>query len=400
MSTYHRVTPLSFWLERNKPFLDMWDLAVTSWLKSEKFTRLLGRGLEWYPLMDTASSGLQRISIEQAHRMTGALASLVLPKVGRTPRSLIWTKNKARLYHYESPTQRPIQYRTPLLIVYALINKPSILDLIPQRSFIGYMLNNGIDVYMLDWGIPGPEDSHLRFDDLVMEYMPHVVQQVLETSGEERLHILGYCTGGILATLYTAMHPDAPLSSMILLATPIDFSDAGMLGSWLNARSFDVDKLVVTLGNIPPAFIFAGARLLSLAVAGSMFEEFAEDELAGEVLQELSLWAMDGVPFPGEAFRQLVKDFYQGNKLITDQLTLAGTPVRLSNITIPILNVGAREDHLIPLSQIQPLFEKVSSAEKELVIVPGSHFALAIGQQAVHTLWPRELNWLAEHSRI
>ncbi len=104
--------------------------------------------------------------------------------------------------------------------------------------------------------------------------------------------------------------------------------------------------------------------------------------------------------FPGEAFRQLVKDFYQGNKLINDQLTLARQPVHLSTITIPILNVGAQEDHLIPPSHIKPLFTKVSSTEKELVIVPGSHFALAIGQQAVRTLWPRELDWLARHSRI
>lgn len=399
MKTYYHVTPLSFWVEWNKAFLELWDLTVASWMKSGGLAWVANKGLESYLLMDTASNGLARVAREEAHRVNAALASLLLPKVGQTPRTLIWAKNKARLYRYERPDQRPVEYRTPLLIVYALINKPSILDLIPQRSFIGYMVNSGIDVYVLDWGIPGPEDEYLRFDDLVMEYMPQAVQQVCKTSGEEHFHILGYCIGGILATLYAAMHPDAQLSSMILLATPVDFAEAGVLGAWLNSPSFDVDTLVDALGNIPPAFIFAAARLLSLGVASAVYEEFARDNLASDVWQGISLWAMDGVPFPGEAFRQLVKDFYQSNKLITDRLTLASTSVHLSNITVPILNVGAREDHLVPLSQIQPLFEKVSSAEKELIIVPGSHFALAVGQQAAHDLWPRESSWLASHSR-
>ena len=262
------------------------------------------------------------------------------------------------------------------------------------------MVNRGIDVYVLDGGIAGPQEKSLRFDDLVMEYLPQAVHQVLKASGAQCLHILGYCIGGILATLYAALYPDAPLSTMILLATPIEFSEAGVLDTWLHPRSFDADKMVEAMGNIPAALIFAGARLLSLVVAPALVEEFATDERASEIWQAISLWALDGVPFPGEAFRQLVKDFYQSNKLITDQLTLAGKPVHLSNITVPILNVSAQEDHLIPLSQIEPLFKKVSSTEKELVIVPGSHSALATGQQAVRTLWPREWDWLARHSRL
>ncbi len=400
MSEYHPITPLSLWLEWNKAFLEMWDLTVVPWMKTKALAQILGEGMESYLLMDTASSGLVQASMEEARRMNVALASMLSPKVGQTPRTLIWTKNKAQLYRYDRPARVPVQHRTPLLIVYALINKPYILDLIPQRSFIGYMVNRGIDVYLLDWGIPGPEDKHLRFDDLVTKYLPQAVQQVLKASGEARLHILGYCIGGILATLYAAMYPDAPLSSMILLATPINFSDAGVLGTWLNPRFHDADKLVDAMGNIPPTLIFAGARLLSLVGATAMLEEFATDEQASSVWQAISLWAIDGVPFPGEAFRQLVKDFYQSNKLINDQLALASKPVHLSHITTPILNVGAQEDHLVPPSQVKPLFKKVSSTEKELVIVPGSHFALAIGQQAVRNLWPRELDWLVRHSRI
>jgi poly(3-hydroxyalkanoate) synthetase len=128
--------PLSLWLEWNKAFLDMWDLTVVPWIKTEAFAQAVGRGMESYLLLDTASSGLVRASMEEAHRMNVALVSKLSPKVGQTPRTLLWTKNKTRLYRYDRPAQVPVRYRTPLLIVYALINKPYILDLIPQRSFI------------------------------------------------------------------------------------------------------------------------------------------------------------------------------------------------------------------------------------------------------------------------
>jgi hypothetical protein len=192
------VTPLALWLQWNQPVLDWWDWAMVPWMKTETFAQVLARGMESALLMERASGGLIRASIEAAHRWNVALTALLSPKVGQTPRTVIWTRNKARLYHYHRSAEMPVPSKTSLLIVYALINKPSILDLLPQRSFIGYLVNKGIDVYLLEWGIPGPEDKHLRFDDLVLEYMPQAVQQVLKASGRKRLHLFGYCIGGIL----------------------------------------------------------------------------------------------------------------------------------------------------------------------------------------------------------
>ncbi len=322
------------------------------------------------------------------------------PGVGQTPRTLLWTKNKARLYRYNRSVEAPVKYRTPLLMVYALINKPYILDLLPQRSLIEYLVKHGVDVYLLDWGIPGPEDRRLRFDDLVIEYLPRAIQQVLKRSGEDHLNLFGYCIGGILITLYIATHVDGPLNSLILLATPIDFSDAGILSTWLSPRYFDVDKLVDTMGNVPPGVILGGASLLHLVGAPAMFRERIEDERFLEVWSALSFWGVDGVPFPGEAFRQWIKDFYQDNKLITNRFMLAGQRVYLSNITTPLMSIAAEADHLIPLQQIKPTLEAVGSTEKELYILPGSHFGLVTSPRAVHELWPRVVNWLAKHSLV
>ncbi|MBE3561035.1 MAG: alpha/beta fold hydrolase [Ktedonobacteraceae bacterium] len=322
----------------------------------------------------------------------------VSSSAGQTPGELLWTKNKARLYRYVHTADAPLKYRTPLLIVYALINKPYILDLLPGRSFIGFLVKEGFDVYLLDWGIPGPEDQRLRFDHLVIDYLPRAIRQVLAVAGQGRLNLFGYCIGGILITLYAALYPAAPLNSLLLLATPADFSGAGVLGAWLDPRFFDVDKLVDTIGNISPELILAGASLLSVVGLPAMQHERAEDERFLEVWSALRLWGMDGVPFPGEAFRQWIKDFYQENRLIAGQLRLAGRSVHLSQITTPLVSIAAEADHLVPLRQIRPILDVVSSSEKKLLVLPGSHFGLVTSPAAVRDLWPQIAHWLAGHS--
>jgi polyhydroxyalkanoate synthase subunit PhaC len=340
-----------------------------------------------------------QMKVKELYKNNEQTEKRVLPsKPGRTPRTLLWRKNKARLYRYEHPVEAPVKYQTPLLIVYALINKPYILDLLPGRSFIEYLVMHGVDVYLLDWGTPGPEDKRLRFDDLVMAYLPRAIRQVRKTSGQKRLNIFGYCIGGVLVTLYAAMHPDAPVGSLTLLATPVDFSVTGRLSTWLNPRFFDVDKLLDVMDNIEPSFIIAGSSLLNVVRRSAMFEERAEDERFLEVWRALNFWGGDGVPFPGEAFRQWIKDFYQGNKLITNQLAIADQRVHLSNITSPIMSIAAESDHLVPLQQIEPVLEAVSSTEKELFTLPGSHFGLVTSLRAVNELWPRVVDWLAKHS--
>src|SRR5204862_5890082 len=129
-----------------------------------------------------------------------------------------------------------------------------------------------------------------------------------------------------------------------------------------------------------------------------LLREYAEDARFLEVWQALRFWGVDGVPFPGEAFRQWIKDFYQGNKLMTDQFTLAGQRVQLSSIRTPLLNISAASDHVVALTQTSSTLDKISSAEKEWIILPGSHFGLVSSPKAVHDLWPRVVAWLAKHA--
>src|SRR5438105_435295 len=175
---------------------------------------------------DATASMLQA---QQAQRATMLAAGLEKVPTGQTPREAIWTKNKSTLYHYVP--QREQRHRTPLLLIYALINRPYILDLQPGASFVEYLVQQGFEVYLLDWGDWGPEDRHVSIDNLVVDYIGRAVRKTQRHAGTQSISLFGYCIGGILTTIYSARYPQAPLRNVIFLASPVDFSDGGLFGT-------------------------------------------------------------------------------------------------------------------------------------------------------------------------
>lgn len=338
--------------------------------------------------------------IERAARAAGAVAGAASLAVGQTPRTPIWKLNKAVLYRY-APIAPPGQrQRTPLLLIYALINRPYIFDLLPGRSFVEYLLGRGFDVYLLDWGAPGPEDRATRFDDYAAEYLPRAVRRVLAASGAPSLHMLGYCIGGTLAVLYAALLPTAPVRTLALLAPPIDFAAGppSAFAHWLDPHHFNVDKLVDKLGNIPPELIELGSKMLKpvenyLSVYTGLWDRL-DDPAAIEGWQAMHRWVHDGVPFAGAAFRQWVNDFIRANRLARGELTVRGRSVQLANITAPLLAVAAQHDHIVPPEQSAALLPLVVSAERRLEIVPSGHVGLMGGSGARRHVWPLIANWL------
>jgi polyhydroxyalkanoate synthase subunit PhaC len=322
--------------------------------------------------------------------------------VGMTPREQVWALNKARLYRYHP--DRPVErrHRVPLLLVYALINKPYIFDLRPGRSFVEFMLGQGFDVYLLDWGIPRIEDRHTRFDDYAAEYLPRAVRRVLAISGARDLAMLGYCIGATLAIQYAAIEPDAPIRAIVLLAAPLDFAphDPSVFTRWLDERYFDVDKLVDSLGNVPADLIEFGSKMLKpvenyVGVYASVWDRL-DDQGAIESWQAMHKWVHDGVPFAGAAFRQWVNDYIRGNKLIGGELIVRGRRVDLANVRAPLLNVVAQHDHIVPRSYSEAIMGRVSSRDKRLEVVPSGHVGLMGGSGARQRLWPKIADWLGE----
>src|SRR3979411_2326787 len=136
----------------------------------------------------TAPGLLDRVST-----MVENLVNATTPKapIGKTPRQAIWTLNKATLYRY-TPVKPPEErHRVPLLLIFALMNKSSILDLRPGNLCVEYMANKGSDLYLLDWGVPGPEDAPLALEDYVLEYIPRAVRKLKHISGADTFNLSG-----------------------------------------------------------------------------------------------------------------------------------------------------------------------------------------------------------------
>lgn len=339
---------------------------------------------------------------ERYNQMLRLASSWPEVAVGQSPKETIWSRNKARLYHYLPSNTQSQKYKTPILIIYALINKPYILDLRPGASLIEYLVKQGYDVYLLDWGKPGLEDKHLQLADYVLEYIPRAVKHVLQHANTTELTLLGYCMGGTLSVCYLALHNDAPVKNLILLAPPIDFSAPHLLRQWFDPKNFNLDAFVNDYGLIPAEAIDFGTRLLKpyqnfvqtyLSLADKL-----SDEQAVQSWLTMQKWVNDGVPMAGETFRQWVRDFYQGDKLATNELCLRNQRVDLSLITANLLNVVAEKDHIVPPCQSQPLMDLVSSRNKEQIILQAGHVGLVAGRDATNKLWPALNAWLASRS--
>jgi polyhydroxyalkanoate synthase len=346
-------------------------------------------------------SELQRIE-EEARTLLRV--STTRAKVAQTPKEVIWTLNKAKLYHYIPVVPAEERHRIPLLLVFALMNKPYILDLRPGNSFVEYMVKQGFDVYLLDWGVPGPEDKDLKFDNYVLDYLPRAIRKVKAVSGSDEFTMLGWCIGAILSTIYAALRPDDGLKNLVLLTAPLDFSDktAGGFIRWVNEQHFDPEKIVAALGNMPGEMIDYGAKALKpvenyIGSYMTLWDNLDNPKIV-ESWHAMNTWVTDLIPMAGATYLQLIKELYQENRLIQGSLSIRGERVDLSRIRASLLNVIADKDHISPPCQSESVMKKVSSTDQQLLKVKGGHIGMMAGSGALKFAWPHIEEWLAARS--
>jgi polyhydroxyalkanoate synthase len=321
-------------------------------------------------------------------------------QVGQTPKDIVWSLNKAKLYHYRAT--QTTRKSVPLLMVYALINRAYILDLVPGRSLVEYLVGKGFDVYLLDWGTPGLEDRELTFGDYITKYIPKAVKKIQQLSKSEEFSILGYCMGGTMSSIYAAIYPNAGLKNLITMASPIDFSYHPYYSVWLRNKNFDLDKMVDTLGLIPGSLIDLGNKMLK-PVQNFVSSEIKlwDNALDDKFLQSwgpINKWVNDGPPFPGEVFRQWIRDFYQENKLVKGELVIGGYKVDLNRINANLLVIGATRDHIALPQQVKAAVDYFGSQNKEYFEVDAGHVALTVSGIATRKTWPKIADWLTSQT--
>jgi polyhydroxyalkanoate synthase len=324
--------------------------------------------------------------------------------IGQTPKEVVWTLNKARLYHYIPVVPAEDRHPVPLLLVFALMNRPTILDLRPGHSFVEYMLARGYDVYLLDWGVPGLEDKELKFDDYVLDYMPRAIRKMKALSHSKEFSLLGWCIGAIITTIYSAMRPDDGLRNLLLLTAPLDFSRQHELtfAHWVDEKYFDVEKIIAALGNIPGEMIDYGAKALkpveNYVTNYCRLWDNLDNPRAVESWHAMNTWVTELVPMAGGVYRQLIVDLYRNNRLMNGELKIRGESVDLKKLRANLLTVIAEADHITPPCQSEPIVSKVSSTDKEVYRVNGGHIGIMAGSGAHKQTWPHIDEWLGARS--
>jgi polyhydroxyalkanoate synthase subunit PhaC len=343
-----------------------------------------------------------------------------------TPREVVWTRNKTKLYRYRrADTVGGERRAVPVLLIYGFVLKPYVFDLVPGNSLVEYLVDEGFDVYLLDYGISGHEDAGLSLEDFILDYMHGAVQKVLQTSGAGEISLLGQSQGGTLCAMYASLFPGGPLKNLVLLSAPTEFAplNPGPLGLWtLASRTsgmyFDPAMVPLFMGNLPTSFasqvintasslqgtaVSMGARPLGrrLSVYDAALRavrEWAERDVSVRSWLGVSKWIDDAAPFPGETFRRWWGDFYQRDKLVKGRMKLRGHRVDLSNIGCAVLNVSGKWDCSVPPAQTKATTARASGPDKEYVSVNAGHVGMLVGPAAVGSLWPRLRDWLAPRS--
>src|SRR5919202_1919457 len=287
--------------------------------------------------------------------------------VGETPNEVLVEKRAYRLLHYQQMVSKTA--RTPILIVYALINRSYVLDLQPDKSWIRSLLSQGFDVYLIDWKAPTVSDKYVSFDDYVNCYVDDCVESLLKRTKVDKLTLHGYCMGGTMSTMYTALHQEK-VKNLAVIAPVIDTEKDSTLIANLS-KNLDVDKMLQVTGNLQSEQMYAFYSTLKPFKQGinKYFNlvQNIDNELFIDNFLRLEKWLYETPPIAGETFRQWISDIYRKNMLVKNELKLHDNLVELSTIKVPLLNIVADEDHLVSPECSAPLNDVVSSTDKRIM---------------------------------
>ena len=336
-------------------------------------------------------------------RATVEFANVILTTpdapIAQTPRDVVWTHRGTTLYRYRSNRR---EHAIPVLLVFALINRPMIFDLRPGNSFVEYLLSEGFDVYLVDWGVPDEEDSDMGLAEFVCDELHWAIRETLRASHAEELSLLGWCIGGTLCAMYCALNPDGAVRNAVLLTTPIDPSGS-LYTSWVGNEEFDVDSVAEAYQSIPGAGIDTANKLMKpvtnyVTTYRRLFQGILDGKDTRVAYQAMAKWVADNPPFPGRAYREWITWMYKENRLVSGRLRLRDQRVDLHAIEQNLLVVTAGADHIAPPPGTLPLLDQVASEDVTLMDRPGGHIGLMAGSKAKHEIWPEIADWLRERS--
>jgi len=315
--------------------------------------------------------------------------------VATTPKELVWQRDKVKLYHYIRET--PAKCATPVLVSFAMLNRHDVLDLQQDRSLMKKLLEEGLDIYIMDWGYPTKADRYLTMEDYIDGYMNDAVDFIRKSNKVDKIHKMGICQAGTYSMIYASLYPEK-LKSLTTYVAPFDFSTTScMLFKW--TKYIDIDAMVDSLGVIPGELIDSSFGMLKPSMSVSKYLGIIDSlDNKDKMMNFLRMehWKSDLPAMPGEMYRKYIKDLFRDNKLIKGEMELGGRKIDLKNVTVPYLNVYATEDNIIPNDSTLKVMDKIGSKDKQEYAFPGGHIGVFVGSKSQKELGPAVAKWVIQ----
>ncbi len=315
--------------------------------------------------------------------------------ISTTAYEVVYTEDRVKLKHYKP---EHIECKTPLLIIYALINRETMLDLQPNRSVVETLLKKGMDIFMIDWGYPSRKDQYLTIGDHVNGYINNIVEFICKKYNLPKINLMGICMGGTFCVIYSALHPEK-IKNLVLTVTPTNFdTDKGLLNIWM--KNTDADQLGESYGNMPGDLMNLGFLLLN--PARLMIDKYVgffknmDNKQFVENFVRMEKWIFDSPDVPAATFKQFINDCYKKNLLIQNKLEIDGTMVDLKKITMPVLNFYGKYDHLVPPESCELITHKVGSTDTRDVCFNTGHIGIYVSSKCQKEFAPQIAGWLKE----
>ncbi|NIN35239.1 MAG: class III poly(R)-hydroxyalkanoic acid synthase subunit PhaC [Gammaproteobacteria bacterium] len=316
--------------------------------------------------------------------------------VGASEKEPVYHEDKLVLYHFK-PLAKKLN-PVPILIVYALVNRPYMADLQDGRSMIQGLLQAGQDVYLIDWGYPDAADRYLTLDDYINGYIDRCVNYIRKQRSLDKINLLGICQGGTFSLCYSSLHPDK-VKNLITTVTPVDFQTKNDLLSRM-VRHIDIDMVVDTIGNVPGELLnYTYLSLKPFRLMGQKYMDLVnllQDKEQARNFMRMEKWIFDSPDQVGEAFRQFIKQFYQQNGLVNSMVRIGEDTVNLKKVTMPVLNIFAAADHLVPSDSSKALKKLIGTKDYTELEFPGGHIGIYVSSKAQKLIPPSVGEWLAK----
>ncbi|MHB8696365.1 MAG: alpha/beta fold hydrolase [Solirubrobacteraceae bacterium] len=326
--------------------------------------------------------------------------------IGASPRDTVWTHRKTTLYRYRSDTRSP---GIPILLVFALINRPDIFDLRPGSSLVEFLICEGFDVFLVDWGYPDEEDADTGFEDLICDELHWAVRETLRAAQADELTLMGWCMGATMCAAYCGLptHGDtrsSPVRNLVLLTTPID-GRGSTYADWVGRHDFDLEAVADDWRVIPGSAIDIVNKMLKpvtnfITTYRRLAQSISDDKALRDAYQPMAKWVADTPDLPGRAWSEWIRWMYRDGTLVEGRVRLRGERVDLTRIDQNLLVITAKGDHIAPPAGTAPIFALATSEDVTHLDRPGGHIGLIAGSSARRELWPDLAAWLAKRSDV